>query len=251
MPVSSLTRTLSLGSVGTDVEALKRAVYRFLGDDNAWTHLIHSSPLVRRTFGPFFQFRLKQAQAKLGLVPDGVIGPATEAGLRLKGAFDATADLLLQQYADSHVPLWYPQQKALRQSVCQGLHQTSGLPNNFAMDFCAPGGTVVVASFDCEITRWSGHDPMTGTHGPAHDVFGWSVYVKRKDGTEGFLTHLGSRVGRPGTSVKGGTKIGTVGNWPHDPGRSHTHFGLTSPQGTSVAKALITAISRGPKVPAV
>lgn len=249
--MAELTRTLQTGSMGEDVEACKRAVYRFLGDGGSLKQLARSTPVVRQAFGPFFRASVKTAQGRLGIPQTGAIGQATFTALLEAEAFDLKALALLDSYALSVKPkLFYPQMNGLYESVCQGLHQTGGLPGNWAMDFCAPGGTVVVASFDATITRWSGHDPGTGTHSPG-DVFGWSIYYQRADGVEAYLTHMGSRIGRPGTRVRAGMRIGTVGHWPHDPGRSHTHMGITSPRGSAAAKALITQISRAPKVPAL
>lgn len=238
--------------MGTDVEGCKRAVYRYLHAGPDWDKFIHSIPLVRRTFGPFFRASVKDAQKKMGLAQTGAIGPATFAKLRTAGAFDAKACDLLDEYAQSQrIQVCYPHPYGPGVYLGQGLHQTGGIPGNWAMDFMAPGGTAVLASYDAVITRFSGHDPRTGTHGKVGDVFGWSIYMRDGEGREGYLTHMGSRSCSPGQKVLAGQVIGTVGHWPHDPGRSHTHEGISSPKGSADAKARITEISRAKKLPPV
>ena len=108
-----------------------------------------------------------------------------------------------------------------------------------------------MASYDGTVTKLSGHDPKTGTRGSVGDVFGWSVYLQDAQGREGYLTHLGTRTCKVGQRVKVGQKIGTVGHWPRDPGRSHTHFGISSPKGTADAKKRITDISKATRIPAL
>lgn len=99
-----LTRTLRVGSVGKDVEAVKRAVYRFLHQGGPWDSFVRSAPAVRRTFGPFFRISVKSAQARLGLPQTGVVGPDTFRALRAARAFDLRADSLLDQYAAARKP---------------------------------------------------------------------------------------------------------------------------------------------------
>ena len=100
----TLTRTLKLGMVGADVEACKRAVYRYVHAGASWNTFVRSAPIVRRTFGVFFREAVKVAQLRLGLKADGQIGPATEKALRKAGGFDLLADRLLDQYAAAQKP---------------------------------------------------------------------------------------------------------------------------------------------------
>ncbi|RDI73321.1 hypothetical protein Gocc_2921 [Gaiella occulta] len=102
--MASLTRTLRLGMRGKDVEALKRAVIRYLGDGRSWRQLVASAPVVRRTYGPLFRRLVNRAHAKAGTPQSGVIGPRLEARLRAAGAFDAKADRLLAEYAAAVTP---------------------------------------------------------------------------------------------------------------------------------------------------
>ena len=154
----------------------------------------------------------------------------------------------LRVLAEAPPELCYPHPAGPGVVIGQGLHETGGLPGNWAMDFMAPGGWPVLAPCDGTVSRFSGHDPATGTHPPG-DVFGYSLYVKDAQGRTYFFTHLGSRSCEVGQRVESGQKLGRVGNWPHDPGRSHTHLGVTSPLGAAQAKARIIAISTANKLP--
>lgn len=143
--------------------------------------------------------------------------------------------------------LVYPHPKGARSSVSvKALHETGGIPGNWALDFMAPGGTLVLAPQDGIVSRWSGHSPETGEHPGA--VFGWSLYLKCGDGVY-FCTHLGVRYAPVGRRVRAGDILGRVGHWPHDEGRSHTHLGFTSAKGGAAAsKARIKAVASAPRV---
>ncbi len=248
MAAPVLTRTLKVGCVGKDVEACKRAVYRYLHAGGQWNTFVRSAPVVRRTYGVFFRTAVKHAQARLRLPQTGTICPRTYAALRQAHAFDALADDLLRAYQSSTRPkVCYPH-PAGQGGTYGPLHPTEGLPGNWAVDFMAAGGTPVLASFDGRVTRFSGHDPASGVIGG--DIFGWSIYLEAKDGRTAFITHLGSRSCTVGQTVRCGHMIGTVGHWPHDPGRSHTHEGISSPFGSADAKQRILDIARAAKLPA-
>lgn len=113
---------------------------------------------------------------------------------------------------------------------------------NVALDFMAPGGTVILAPQDCLIMRFSGHDPATGVHDG--DIYGWSTYLHVPDGFY-FLTHQDHRFVSVGQWVKKGTRIGRVGHWPHDEGRSHSHLGFTHVKGEAAARARILKVAAG------
>lgn len=129
------------------------------------------------------------------------------------------------------------------------IHVTGGLPGNIALDFMAPGGTALLATFAGKITKLSGRNPREGVHGG--DRFGWSIYLTRADGLFAFMTHEGTRDVALGEHVSIGQKIGSVGRWPNDPGRSHTHLGITSPKGISDATHVLLQIAAAPKLPSV
>lgn len=124
------------------------------------------------------------------------------------------------------------------------LHETGGLEGNWALDFMAPGGSVVLSPVDGAVSRFSGHDPDTGVHGEAGDVFGWTIYLVGRGGYQFFLTHLGVRNVNVGRGVCRGETLARVGHWPNDPGRSHLHLGVTSPHGEADAKATVQLIAK-------
>ncbi len=164
-------------------------------------------------------------------------------------ALDALAvKLVRDEHATHLVTLVYPHPAHTLSTVCQELHPTEGIPGNWAYDFCAPGDTPVLADFAGVVTKLSGHDPASGTHGPAGDIFGWSTYYVRGDGVEAYVTHQGARFVHVGQRVNLGQMIGKVGWWPHNAGRSHSHVGVSSPHGTADAKRIITAVAHAPRV---
>lgn len=126
------------------------------------------------------------------------------------------------------------------------IHETGGLPGNWALDFMAAGGTPILAPQDCLIVRLSGHDPRQGV--VSGDVFGWSTYLHVPDGFY-FLTHQGARYVKQGQWVRKGTMIGRVGSWPRDPGRSHTHLGFTHVKGKEASIRRIQKVAAGPTRP--
>lgn len=231
-----------------------------------------TSPLTR---GPL----VKETQALLSAKGfatslDGIYGPATAGAVRRakwalgypEKAVNGDAGDVLRAYlgdlkklplayrvraAQRVVKYCYPHPAGYLSSICQGLHPTEGIPGNWAVDLCAHGGTPIVAPFAGRISRLSGHDPATGTHGSAGDIFGWSTYLTRADGMFAYLTHQGKRSVAEGQSVSLGQQIGIVGNWPGNPGRSHTHIGITSPKGWRESQKLVLAIAHAPRLVAV
>lgn len=164
------------------------------------------------------------------------------------------------EFAMDSQALAYVRQDALRQCyphpagapgtfIGQGLHATDGIPGNWAIDFMAPGGTKVLAVESAVVTRLSGHDPAEGVIDPP-GIFGWSIYYDTPGGYHYFSTHYGRRLVREGQQVDCGQTIGEVGRWPGDPGRSHTHLGVSSALGPAAAKRRITEISQAQHVAA-
>lgn len=113
---SLLTRTLRVGSTGKDVEAAKRTTYRYLANGKLKT-LATKPDKVRRTFGPLFAIDVVKARRKAGFDNRPIFGPAFFDYLVDKGAPDALAIDLLNQYrADNEISdgqrvantaLWY------------------------------------------------------------------------------------------------------------------------------------------------
>ena len=155
-----------------------------------------------------------------------------------------------QQFDAAGLAVVYPQPKGFSGSICQGPHITAGLSNgqpqyvnNWAIDFCAPAGTPVVAVEDGVISRISGNDPSKGVIKP-ENVYGWNIYLNAKSGNLYFYTHFDRYVVKAGQTVKAGQVIGYVGDQAKYGGTNHTHLGVTTPdKSESSAKALITHIS--------
>jgi hypothetical protein len=191
---------------------------------------------------------MRDWQKTVDLDPSGQYGRASWQKMRYarvpsgphKGeyAMDAVALKLVREDAKS---ICYP--LIGNSSVCQGLHPTAGLLGNWAIDFCAPGGTAVVAAEKATIRRLSGRDPSQGAE-QTIGIFGWSIHYETANGYRYFSTHYGSRTVQEGQVVECGQSLGTVGSWPGNPGRSHLHLGVTSPLGTADAKKRITAVSQ-------
>ena len=102
-----LTRTLTVGSYGMDVDGVKRTVYRALdkadGGTRLKTHM--AKPLtVRRTFGLFFRGDVNTLKAQDGWSTSGKVEPAFFNHCAKAGYPDALAIDLLNQYADEHKP---------------------------------------------------------------------------------------------------------------------------------------------------
>lgn len=108
-----------------------------------------------------------------------------------------------------------------------GEHETSGLAGYPALDIFAKPGTEVVAPEAGTISRFSGHDPALGAVEGAGGPLGWSIYLTGADGRKYYLTHLGTRLGRVGETVRAGQPLGTVANYDKYGRRSHLHIGMS------------------------
>lgn len=191
---------LRLGSVGTQPVAVKRGLWR-AGFKSDWGDL-DGPAVMARVLGPFAVRKLKQFQAKNGLVADGVYG--SESHRRL------------QKYMDDYaVALYMKQPPPLPSGYVQlpfrfdATHQTAGLPGYPAIDVFAKPDTRVLAPATGNVTRLSGHDPKEG--GVPGGAYGWSIYLTCKHG-EYFLTHFGSRAAwiKEGARVVAGEQLGRV-----------------------------------------
>lgn len=199
-------RVISLGTVGRDVQGVKRALGRWEGTN--------SPPLGTRTFGTTAVTRLKKFQRAQNLVADGVYGPRTHD--RLEPSYDAYAFLLYTGSPPHPAPgrLQLP-------TLFRPTHQTSGLPGFPAIDVFAPAGTVALSPADGTVTRLSGHDPALG--GQPGGPYGWSIYLGPY-----YLTHFGTRTVTVGQAVRRGQPLGTVcdAKVAHmDSALSHIHEG--------------------------
>ena len=209
-------------------------------------------------FGLMLEDALKKYQHHSGVQATGQYGKTTWTLLRsatVPAEFLHAGEYAMDSKALSYVRedafvMCYPHPTGALSEICQGLHQTDGVAGNWAMDFCAPGGTKVVAVERAVITKLSGHDPAEGANQKI-GIFGWSIYYETPDGYTYFSTHYGSRASlRIGQVVEVGQVVGTVGHWPGEPSRSHTHLGVSSTLGTAAAKRRITEISQAQRVAA-
>lgn len=231
------------------VKGLKRAMIRLglldqdLGDETD-------------DFGTALRAALKVYQRSVFLTPTGDYGKGTWLALRAeklevgpnKGQFAMDA-LALKFVREDLLTICYPHPAGALSQVCQGPHQTDGLPwTNWAIDFCAPGSTPVYAVERATITKLSGHDPSLPPNNTI-GIWGWSIYYETAGGETYFSTHYGSRNVKVGQVVEVGQVIALVGNWPGDPGRSHTHLGVSSPKGSAAAKAKIESIAKATRIP--
>lgn len=98
---SLLTRTLKVGSQGEDVRAVKRTVYRYLANGKL-KDLIYKPLSVQRTYGPLFAADVVKARKKAGFDLRPIVGPAFFDYLADKGAPDALAIQMLNNYRDAH-----------------------------------------------------------------------------------------------------------------------------------------------------
>jgi len=146
--------------------------------------------------------------------------------------------------------LCYPHPKDAKSVVAggvpKGIHPTAGLAHNWAYDYLALGGTAVLAVEKSTVWRLSGHNPTEGVYGG--DIFGWNTYLITRDGLIYFYTHQGERFVQVGDKVRKGQVIGKVGHWPNDPGRSHTHLGVTHPMGDRASRTAASNVARAPHV---
>lgn len=247
-----LIRTLFLATPylrGADVEAVRRGSIRYLEDDKLWAGYTKMKVAERRTFGPGMKALVRRVEAKAGMHVDGKAGAGVDRLLRTTEAYDGTCYRLLKQYADAQVSWCYPHAAGATSSICQKLHETAGLDNNMAYDFCAPGGTKVLAVVDSEVVKISGHPP-TYVPDARLGIFGWNLHYVTATGYRWFSTHYGLLNVKVGQDLRRGAVVGTVGRWPGDPGRSHTHIGVTSPHGRADGIAWIERVAYGPRLAA-
>jgi hypothetical protein len=102
-------------------------------------------------YGSALRAAMKAYQRSVHLTATGDYGKGTWLALRAEKlelgphAGEWAMDALALKYVKADVlTLCYPHPEGALSQVCQGPHQTDGLPwTNWAIDFCAPGGTPV------------------------------------------------------------------------------------------------------------
>lgn len=230
------------------VKGLKRAMIRLgylnqqLGDETD-------------DYGAELKSAMKKFEKSENLTQSGNYGRGEFAALRERKLADgphageyAMDGLALKYVREDLLTLCYPHPDVDGVYVGQGIHETTGIYGNYAIDFMARGGTAVLAPERARITRFSGHDPSLYPNQSA-GIWGWSIYFETASGFNYFSTHYGTRTCKVGQIVECGQQIGTVGRWPGDAGRSHTHLGCSSAFGMAAAKKHILAVSTAPRLP--
>lgn len=248
-PVSSLlTRTLKMTSTpARDIYGAKRVVYHYLKRD---MHKLNDDPInVQNRFGVWFLPLVIAARKKAGLKAlPAVIDQALWSRMVHAGAIYAFEVDIMNRYIDQ-LPkkpnLVFPVPQGQMGQVCQGLHQTAGIPGNWAIDFCCPDNTGIVAVEAGTVTKLSGHSPSQDTW-DTQGVFGWSVHFETAARYHYFVTHLGERNVQVGMKVGAGDLIGRVGDQKYRP--DHCHYGVSSPLGETDAKKRITDVSNAPRI---
>jgi murein DD-endopeptidase MepM/ murein hydrolase activator NlpD len=160
---------------------------------------------------------------------------------------EAAQKLIRDEWLKDQIKLCYPVPLGEFSVICQGLHETGGLAGNWAIDFCGPTGTDIMAVEDAEITKLSGKDPDSDIPDPT-GTFGWSVHYRTSSGYRYFLTHLGRREALSvGQKVLMGTVLGKIGDQEFRP--DHLHLGVTSPTSEADARKKIEDVSKAPMIP--
>lgn len=241
-------RELRGGETGPDVEGVARALAR-AGFLDGLAKLMTKTPGFRRTYNASKQKGVNKARAKIKLPQTGTYDRRVHEYLERLDAFDAYAGKLMLDWAPRPTLCFPIAGPDVRVSV-GGLHETGGLPGNWAIDFLCRAGSAIVAPERATVTRFSGSDPAAGRPN-AIGVYGWTTYLQTPKGYVYFLTHQGARLPslKVGQRVEAGDLLGFVGRQQPLTGRpDHLHIGVSSPLGPSDAKKRITAVSRAPRV---
>lgn len=230
---------------GPDVQGVGRALAR-AGFLDGLAKFVNKTPLFQQTYNGSKQRAVNKARAKLHLPQTGIYDQRVHEYLERLDAFDQYAQMLMLSYRPP-ARLVFPFPEGAQVSICQGLHETGGLPGNWAIDFCCRPGTGLLAPERATVTRFSGHDPSDDT-ADAQGVFGWTTYLQTPELYVYFITHQGSRLPslKVGQRVEPGDLLGFIGNQSYRP--DHGHIGVSSPKGPADAKARITAVSRAVRV---
>lgn len=232
-------RTLRVGDRGPVVVAAKRSVFKALAK-------LAKHPRPTPIFGPFFSVDVKRYQRGAKVPASGIVDDATWLALERGGWIDAYSRALLAKDDALRPNVVYPVPVGAAATICQGLHPTAGLTGNWAIDFCSPPGTPLVAVEAGTIRLLSGHDPADDTW-DSQGVYGWSVHFEAAHGYRYFVTHLGRRATlAEGQRVEVGDVLGWVGDQRFRP--DHMHYGVTSPLGERDARKRITTVSTAPRV---
>jgi hypothetical protein len=242
-------RVLRNGDIGPDVDGVGRGLCRagFFIPISAYNKL---GAAVRRGYGSRKEEAVVALRKEHGLGTSKFYDRKVHAVLNDLDAFDAKAVTLIKSYEPLPPPpeMVFPLPKGVTSSICQEWHETSGIPGNWAFDFCAGPGSAILAPEAMKLTRLSGHPPGDDELDAA-GIFGWSQYFETADGYVYYVTHEGLRDTDLGQRFKAGQIIGRIGDQHFRP--DHVHVGITSPKGEADAKSRIAKVSKSPKVTAI
>jgi hypothetical protein len=251
--VAPFTRILKPGDPierGIDIEGIGRALCRAKIGYVSLNVFTAMPATWRRSYGSRKIEAVNVIRKREGRTRNGIYDQGVHGVLIDMGAFDARAVNMMYEY-EPPLAYCYPIAKARQSWVCQSLHETSGIPGNWAIDFCVPeivggNGAPVLAVQDAFFYRYGGKAPTGDVPDPS-GAYGWSVYYQTRGGVIYYTTHLGQRVMfAAGQRIKAGTIVGYIGDQWYRP--DHAHVGATHPRGEAEAKKLILRISTAPRV---
>jgi peptidoglycan hydrolase-like protein with peptidoglycan-binding domain len=191
------SRTMKRGDRGWDVAAMQYLLARRGYPPGA----------IDAVFGPGTDNSVRNFQRALGLSVDGLVGPATIAGLRHGSASRGTTPV-----ANGPVRLLRPVSGEIGDRF--GAPREGGRTHT-GIDFPVPYGTRVGAA-GVGVTEFAGWN--TGGYGNL-------VVVRHRLGYTTWYAHLSSITTWVGENVTGGTRLGYVGSTGHSTG-PHLHFEL-------------------------
>jgi hypothetical protein len=234
---------------GIDIEGVGRALCRA---DVGYMSLAAFNRLpvaTRRNYGRGKQAAVNRIRKREKRTLNAKYDRPVHGWLIDRGAFDARATNMMIQW-EPPLALCYPIAKNFNAWVCQGLHETGGIPGNWAIDFCVPeisgNGAPILAVQEGWVYRLSGKPPTQDTPDPT-GAFGWSTYIQTPSWIIYYVTHIGQRAPLVvGQRVRVGDVIGYVGDQRFRP--DHVHYGCTHPLGEKAARAQIERVSRAPRV---
>lgn len=247
--MSKLTRTLEVRPVpmrGLDVKGTAITLHRYL-QTGKLDDFNKQPERVQTTYGIGKAALAERANVKAGLPKSRKVTPRLFEKMEQAGAVDKRAEFYMDTYEREHpeLVLCYPTVSPSAY-ICQGLHQTDGLLGNWAIDFCSPPLTKIVAVESGVIEKLSGNDPSDDSGDP-FGVYGWSVYLRSLNGYVYYYTHLGQRTSLVlGQRVGVGFVLGRVGDQTFRP--DHLHLGCTSPLGERDAKRRMEQVAAAPRL---
>lgn len=238
-------RELHGGETGPDVEGVARALAR-AGFLEGLPKLMSKTPGFRRTYNASKRQAVNRARARIKQPQTGIYDRRVHGYLERLDAFDGYAAKLMHDYRAAPA-LCFPIAGPDTIVHVGGLHETGGLPGNWALDFLCASGSAVVAPERATVTRFSGSDP-SDDRADSIGVFGWTTYLTTPAGYMWFLTHQGARLPTLtlGQRVEAGDLLGYVGDQRYRP--DHLHAGVSSPKGPADARKHVLAVSRAPRV---